>query len=468
MPEREIHPAAGAKRPLGIYLHIPFCKKKCLYCDFLSAPAADEVIGRYVDALCRQIAREAAAYEGFYVRTIFFGGGTPSLLSVFCVEKIMARLKAQFDLAQDAEITMECNPGTLDFSKLKGYKAAGINRLSIGLQSADDAELKALGRIHSYEEFLENYAAARRAGFANINVDLMSALPGQTVQGWLNTLCKVAELLPEHISAYSLIIEEGTPFYERYGEDVPECGEASCENTAPERDGFCAEDESGDENGAGEKTVGGKKAALPAFLPLPDEEEERLMYEQTQKVLRRYGYHRYEISNYAKPGRECLHNVGYWDRTDYLGLGLGAASMVDNVRWKITDDLEEYLLIFGADLPEENCEAARLRSATGSADNARKRIDGKCDGKTQRQILSKAEQMEEFMFLGLRLTAGISAAEFRRQFGVGIREIYGTVLGKLERDGLLVFYEDGKKMKLTQKGVDVSNYVLAQFLLDQE
>lgn len=170
------------------------------------------------------------------------------------------------------------------------------------------------------------------------------------------------------------------------------------------------------------------------------------MYEQTESFLRQYGYHRYEISNYAKPGMECLHNVGYWDRTDYLGLGLGAASMVDNVRWKITDDLEEYLRIFGA---------ARSGSSVQN-------------GKTQRQVLSKAEQMEEFMFLGLRLTAGISVAEFRRQFGVGIREIYGTVLEKLVRDGLLIFYEDGKKMKLTQKGVDVSNYVLAQFLLDQE
>lgn len=453
MSEHEIHPAAGAKRPLGIYLHIPFCKRKCLYCDFLSAPATDEVINRYVDALCAQIAREADSYEGLFVRSVFLGGGTPSLLSVFQMEKIMEQLSARFGLAQNAEITMECNPGTLDFQKLKGYKNAGINRLSIGLQSACDAELKALGRIHSYEDFLQNYGAARRAGFTNINVDLMSALPGQTVEGWMETLHKVVGLAPEHISAYSLIIEEGTPFYERYGEE-----QYGAERLRKAHE----QGKQGEHNSPAEPAH--------AFLPLPSEEEERLMYERTEAVLRQYGYHRYEISNYAKPGKECLHNIGYWDRTDYVGFGLGAASKVGDMRWKITDDLEEYLQIFDA----ENSKNAMVEPDGGQrellpyADRMRRAAceEGEPDdGKRERQILSVPEQMEEFMFLGLRLAAGISTAEFRRQFGIGIREVYGRILERLERDGLLIFYEDGKKIKLTPKGVDVSNYVLAQFLL---
>lgn len=428
MPELEIHPAAGEKRSLGIYLHIPFCKRKCLYCDFLSAPAPERMIARYVDALCVQLAAEAAAYEGFYVRTVFWGGGTPSLLSASQVETVMAQIRGHYGLLREAEITMECNPGTLDMQKLKGYRKAGINRLSLGLQSACDAELKALGRIHSYGDFLKNYEAARQAGFANINVDLMSALPGQSAEGWLDTLCKVAELSPEHISAYSLIIEKGTPFYERYGDG---------------------------ESGEG----------MPDLLPLPAEEEERRMYEETEKTLRRYGYHRYEISNYAKPGKECLHNIGYWERTDYAGFGLGAASLAGNARWKMTDDLEEYLRIFDAGCCRTAGTGAGREAADGEAARDVRKTD---DGKREKQTLSVTERMEEFMFLGLRLTAGVSAAEFRRQFGVGIREVYGSILDGLERDGLLVFYEDGKKMKLTPKGVDVSNYVLAQFLLDEE
>lgn len=452
--EHEIHPAAGERRPLGIYLHIPFCKRKCLYCDFLSAWAPQEVIERYVDALCYQLAQEAPAYQGHFVRTVFFGGGTPSLLSELSVEKIMAQIRKYYVLAEGAEITLEANPGTLEPLKLEGYRRAGIDRLSMGLQSASDAELKALGRIHSFGDFLQNYEAARRAGFDNINVDLMSALPGQTPKGWRETLQRVASLAPEHISAYSLIIEEGTPFYERYGE----------KDAGSEREDGCAVGKSA-----------GKDAPAPGFLPLPSEEEERLMYEETQEILRWYGYHRYEISNYAKPGKECLHNIGYWDRTDYAGFGLGAASLVDNVRWRITDDLEEYLRIFGREggrqafVTDADDRKKQRAFVTDVDDRHRTACGGRQadDGKRERQALSKAEQMEEFLFLGLRLTAGISLPEFRRQFGAGLREIYGKVLERLEHDELIVFYEDGKKMKLTPKGVDVSNYVLAQFLLDE-
>lgn len=392
--DRDFESAAG-KRPLGIYVHIPFCKKKCLYCDFLSAPATEDVIAAYVEALCARIGQEKEAYREYLVRSVFFGGGTPSLLPPAQVEKIMTALTGSFQLARDAEITLEANPGTLEAEKLSGYRSLGINRLSIGLQSASDAELLALGRIHTWAEFLQNYDAAKKAGFSNINVDLMSALPGQTLAGWLDTLRRVAALMPEHISAYSLIIEEGTPFYERYGAGT----------------------------------------TLPGFLPLPSEEEERRMYEETESFLRQQGYHRYEISNYARRGCECVHNTGYWQRTDYVGFGTGAASLVNNVRWKNTENLQKYMDI---------------------SEPVRQEL----------QSLSRTEQMEEFMFLGLRLTAGIAVSDFRRQFQTGIEEIYGTVLKRLEQDGLLLFYEDGKRLRLTPRGVDVSNYVLAQFLLD--
>lgn len=423
MPDQKDNPAAGGKRPLGLYLHIPFCRQKCRYCDFLSAPSSDAQIERYVAALGEQLCRESPDYEGFYVRTVFFGGGTPSLLTPGQMDRLMTRIREHYEVSEDVEVTVESNPGTLDAEKLAGYRAAGVNRLSIGLQSADDRELRLLGRIHDFGMFEENFRAARNAGFTNLNVDLMSALPGQTPEGWLDTLKKAAEFSPEHISAYSLIIEEGTPFWNIYGEE----GKVRSDRIF----GACA----GSATGIGEE--GG-------WPPLPSEEEERLMYEQTAAFLKKQGYHRYEISNYAKPGRECLHNTGYWDRTDYAGFGLGASSLVDNVRWKITSGLEAYLHFF------EN----------GAA--------GGEPWKEERQVLTRTEQMEEFLFLGLRLTAGISLASFRKQFGKGLREVYGAVLHKLEDQGFLRFYEDGKKLKLTERGVDVSNYVLAQFLLEEE
>lgn len=394
--------AAGGKLPLGLYFHIPFCRQKCLYCDFLSGPGTPEMITAYVAALQEQLSREAPAYAGYEVSTVFFGGGTPSLLAPEQIQALLELTRRHFWLAEDAEITMESNPGTLCTAKLEGYRRAGVNRLSMGLQSANDAELEALGRIHRYSDFLENFYGARQAGFANINVDLMSALPGQTLPGWLDTLQKTAELGPEHISAYSLIIEEGTPFYERYGRE--------------NRDS--------------------------RFLPLPAEEEERLMYEQTQRLLASYGYHRYEISNYAQKGKECRHNRGYWKRTDYLGLGLGASSLVSNVRWKNTEDLQEYLALYGKDKKGPDCHR-------------------------EIQFLTRSEQMEEFMFLGLRLTEGISLAAFNEQFGESLWEVYRPALEKLCGEGLLVFYDEDRWLKLTGRGVDVSNYALAEFLLDQ-
>lgn len=384
-------------RDLSIYIHIPFCVRKCLYCDFLSfaLPETTESIESYVNLLEQEILSEAEKYREHHVISVFFGGGTPSLLPPGAVTRIMEALRRCYHMTPDAEVTIEANPGTVTRDKLQEYITAGINRLSIGLQSADDKELARIGRIHDYQTFRETYVLAREAGFQNINIDLMSALPGQSVDSYRETLRRVAHFKPEHISAYSLILEEGTPLYERQGE-------------------YC----------------------------FPTEEEDRGMYLLTESYLSSCGYHRYEISNYALEGYECRHNKVYWQRGDYAGFGLGAASMVQNVRWSNPAEIDKY--------EEKVCELA---------------LHPRCAERTsKRQILTKQEQMEEFMFLGLRMMCGVSRQEFCRQFGRKMEEVYGDVLEKMCRQGLLVCGEG--HIKLTERGIDVSNYVMAEFLLD--
>nr|WP_330423200.1 radical SAM family heme chaperone HemW [Blautia sp. OF03-15BH] len=381
-------------KELELYLHIPFCVKKCNYCDFLSAPAGEETRAAYVDTLLEEI-RGFDEPEDYEVVTVFFGGGTPSILPGQAILRIMEALREKFSFRKGAEITLEANPGTVDKEKLSFYKKAGINRLSFGLQSADAEELKKLGRIHTWEKFLESFQLAREAGFSNINVDLMSALPGQTKESWEKTLRQVLALQPEHISAYSLIIEEGTPFYQLYEKDV-------------------------------ERRDAGEEPEL-----IPSEEEERAMYEATGRILKEQGYLHYEISNYAKPGRECCHNLGYWQRRDYLGFGLGASTLLNPVRYKNTEDLEAYL---GGDF-----------------------------SKKEFFVLTKDNQIEETMFLGLRVLEGVSKEQFREQFSCELRVVYRKELEKLEKEGLLE--EEGDFVRLTSRGIDLSNPVLAEFLL---
>lgn len=371
---------------LSLYLHIPFCVKKCHYCDFLSAPCKDETRQEYVEALCTEIVQRAKLYKEKKVDTIFFGGGTPSLLSAEQMGKIMKTVRQEFQVLPEAEISMEVNPGTVSLEKLKAYKECGINRLSIGLQSANNEELKVLGRIHTWEVFENTWRQVRELGFSNVNIDLMSALPDQTLDSYENTLRKVLALKPEHISAYSLIIEEGTKFYEWFGDDSSQ---------------------------------------------LPDEVADRQMYELTRTLLEEYGYHRYEISNYALKGYECKHNVGYWKRKEYLGLGLGAASLLSNVRSNNVSDLEEYL--------ELNWIA-------------------------EQEELSIKDQMEEFMFLGLRMMEGVSAQEFEQQFGTSLQEVYGMQIEKLEKQGLLQYHQETARYALTLQGIDVSNQVFVEFI----
>jgi len=373
--------------PLELYVHIPFCVRKCQYCDFLSGPSDEETKDRYIEALLKEI-RAAEHTENYEIVSVFIGGGTPSALKAEAIASIMRTLQEQFFFCEDAEVTIEANPGTVDLEKLTIYRNVGINRLSLGLQSTDAEELKLLGRIHSYEEFLKSYEWAREAGFSNINIDLMFAIPGQTGEAWRQHLYQVAELNPEHISAYSLIIEEGTPFAEQN-------------------------------------------------LDLPDEDTEYQMYEDTAEILERYGYRQYEISNYAKQGYMCRHNAGYWQRREYLGFGLGTSSLYGGMRFSNTHQMQEYL------------------KESRNPDQIRKDVT----------VLSRNEQIEEFMFLGLRMTEGISEKKFEENFDVRLMDIYGDILQKYEETGFMEHIET--KWRLTRKGIHVSNHILADFLLDE-
>ena len=381
------------KEELSLYIHIPFCVRKCGYCDFLSAPADEKARDRYVQALLMEIER----YQGTEtadrkIKTLYIGGGTPSILSVDQLDCIMQKIKYTFNFCDDIEASMEMNPGTASKEKCRALYQMGINRLSIGLQSTNDMELKTLGRIHSYEDFINTYTWCREAGFQNINVDLMAALPYQIVESYTTGLRKI-------------ILEEGTPFYQKYN--------SGC-------------------------------------YPLPDEEQERLMYRETEQILAQAGYERYEISNYAKKGYACRHNLVYWQGGDYLGLGLGSSSYMDGVRFHNTTDFNTYVN-----------QGAYVED---------------------REELSVQAKMEEFMFLGLRVMAGVSGTEFEKRFGKTMEDVYGDVLRKHEEEGLLQIErkEDRKeavaaepakgktnieKVMLTTNGVDVSNYVFADFLL---
>lgn len=406
-------------RELGLYIHIPFCVKKCDYCDFLSAPASNEVQEEYFEALLTEIGSYRGRMQDYIIPTVFFGGGTPSSVKAEYIIKVMEQIREVFNVDEKRlEATIEVNPGTISREKLLAYQKAGINRLSFGLQSVDDKELKLLGRIHSYEQFKENYLLARDLGFQNINIDLMSALPGQTLASWENTLFTVAALNPEHISAYSLIVEEGTEFFERYGE--------------------------------------GKIG----YQDLPDEDTDRLMYHRTKEILKTHGYHRYEISNYAKIGYECAHNSSYWIGTEYLGLGLGASSLLDGARIKKMHDIVQYI---------QSCKAYKkgtiMRNMRNDVSISHEAPDADLIGIVQSyDKLSLNQRMEEFMFLGLRMCYGISKNAFYYKFYRHLEDTYGGVIHELENKKLLV--SNGDNIRLTEFGADVSNHVFAAFLLD--
>ena len=332
----------------------------------------------------------------------------------------MQTLRYNAIIDNNAEITIECNPGTVDKYKLDCYKKAGINRISFGLQSANDNELREIGRIHDYGRFEESYKLAREAGFDNINVDIMSALPGQTPDSYRQTVTKVLALKPEHISAYSLILEEETPLYYRV-----------------------------------------EQAKEEGINILPDEDTERAMYYETKTMLMEAGYGRYEISNYCREGFECRHNAGYWKRTEYLGFGLGAASLYKNTRYSNISELNQYISVMLGNQNEKDGsfwgEDVYEDSVWDIQEDALSIIQGKI------QHLSNKDMMEEFMFLGLRMTKGISTLTFENNFGRKFESVYGEVTDKLIKQGLLLREKD--MIKLTGRGIDVSNYAMSEFLL---
>ena len=357
---------------ISLYIHIPFCKSKCKYCDFLSFPKS-EYTNAYKDALLKEI----NAFDcSDTVKSIFIGGGTPSFIDSSIIAEIMQSL-GKFNISKNAEITIEANPGTLTENKLKTYKQNGINRISMGLQAWQNSLLKTLGRIHTREEFIENYYLTSKY-FDNINTDLMFSLPDQTFEMWLETLENVTALKPKHISAYSLIIEEGTPFFNM-------------------------------------------------DLNLPDEDTDRKMYHSAIKYLADKGYRQYEISNFAIPGYESVHNTVYWQRGNYKGFGLGSASLIDNVRYKNTENINSY--IKGTTITEE-------------------------------EILSKEDAMAEFMFLGLRMTKGISISEFSKEFGIDPLDKYKSVINKYSN--YIIINKD--RLYLTSEGLDISNIIFADML----
>lgn len=365
----------------SLYVHIPFCARKCLYCDFNSYANRD-LEDEYISSLIKEI----NLIKETKFETIFIGGGTPSILSI----KNLKLLLESLEKFSPSEFSIECNPGTITECNLSLMKERGVNRLSIGLQSTNDRILKSLGRIHTYDEFLKGYNKAREMGFNNINIDLMFAVPNQSFDDFKISLEKVADLNPEHISSYSLIVEEGTPFY-----DMREKG----------------------------------------LLKTVNEETERDMYDLLIDYLGSKGYNWYEISNFSKEGYECMHNKVYWQCSEYLGVGAGAHSYYNGKRFNNESSIKGYIdkinMMHGSQI--ENIEA-----------------------------IDETSSMEEFMFLGLRLINGISKKDFEKRFNKTLESIYGKQISYLKNIGLLTENEDN--LRLTRKGVSLSNSVFVEFI----
>lgn len=374
---------------ISLYIHIPFCAQKCLYCDFPSFARKDHLRKAYIEALNKEIISLREKHNNLEINTIFIGGGTPSVLESDELECLLKEV-AKLNMAKDIEYSMECNPGNLTEEKLEVMKKYGVNRISMGLQAKQDNLLKGLGRIHNYKTFKENFLLAKKVGFNNINVDLMFGLPNQRLNEWEETLREIISLEPAHISAYSLIIEEGTAFYNLYENDK---------------------------------------------LKLPTEEEERKMYHLAKKILEENGFNQYEISNYAKEGKECRHNLAYWNMDNWIGVGSAAASYINGKRIKNISSVEEY-----------------INSINEKGEAVEEIINN-----------SKNDNMEEFMFMGLRKINGIDENEFKKRFSMNINDVYGEILNKYIDEGLLI--RESGRIFLSEKGIEISNIIMADFLL---
>ncbi|MFU0825376.1 radical SAM family heme chaperone HemW [Clostridium sp.] len=371
-------------KDIALYIHIPFCKQKCLYCDFPSFCGKETQMISYAEALSKELDSVDKR-----IKTIFVGGGTPTYLSLEAWN-IVKRSIDKLNKTSDLEFTVEGNPGTFSEEKLKLFKSMGVNRLSIGLQAWQDSHLKSIGRIHSKDEFINSFSMARKLGFKNINVDLMFGLPNQSLDEWKETLDEVTRLEPEHLSCYSLIVEEGTPFYKSYEENK---------------------------------------------LNLPEEELEREMYHYTLKFLKSKGYNQYEISNFSKKNRECKHNLVYWSLDEYLGCGSSAHSYIDGYRFRNEDNIEKYI----------------------------QDINNRGTAVVEKNKNSLQDNMEEFMFMGLRKIDGISMKDFQERFNTSIFNVYKDVIEKYKNKGMII--EKGDRIFLSPRGIEISNFIMSDFIL---
>jgi oxygen-independent coproporphyrinogen-3 oxidase len=439
---------------IGIYIHIPFCKSKCNYCDFNSYSGREYLAGPYFDALFSEMKLRSDEIGERLIKTVFIGGGTPSLVAPKHISAVLELCSKLFKLDSEAEISMESNPGTLTYDSLKDYRAAGVNRLSIGLQAWQDRMLKELGRIHDRRQFVDNFEAAVKAGFRNINVDLIFGLPGHTMEEWVETLEEVTALRVfadcgldtgvdsgldvnsgaglTHLSCYSLKIEEGTNFGDRYE----------------------------------------KGTLKPA-----DDELDRKMYRYAIEYLARMGFRQYEISNFALPGFECRHNLVYWKALEYAGFGAGAHSYLHNNRFGNVSDIEQYINAVNQRAAGLHTDLSRI-----SEQNLQNKeffdFSPVYSLHEDIQHISTYESMSEFMILGLRLTDGVSAAEFNGRYGENLQAVYGDKLEKLVKEGLLVREWNGNRevcsesgnmidsscYKLTSLGLDLANQVFIEFI----
>lgn len=374
---------------LGLYIHIPFCIKKCKYCDFNSFKLNIDEKKKYISALEQEMKLYKDEVKDKEIDSIFIGGGTPTVLNGDEIKTLFKKINENFKIKEDAEITMECNPGTIDEKKLLAMKESGVNRLSIGLQAVQNHHLKYIGRIHTYEEFEKNYIEAKNIGFNNINIDLMYALPNQTVEDWKETLEKIVKLNPEHISAYSLILEENTELFDMFNRKE---------------------------------------------FRLLDEDTDIEMYEYTINYLKLHGYNQYEISNYAKTGYECNHNILYWKCENYIGIGTSSAGYLNNIRYNNICEIDKY-------------EEAVL--------NNKKPIEFE-------EFTSEKDEIEEKIFLGLRMNEGIKFIDFEEKYNLNFEDKYKEQIEKLTKMNLIEV--DNQGMRLTQKGREISNSVFVEFM----
>ena len=386
------------EKELGIYIHIPFCKQKCYYCDFVSFSNKEEYIEKYVETLEREI--DSYDLSNYNITTIYIGGGTPSRIPSEKIQEILEKIKQKISKNQtrweDIEITIELNPGTVDEEKIKKYKEIGINRLSIGLQSTNNKLLKEIGRIHTFEDFKDTYNTVKKVGFENINVDLMIGLPNQTISDVKESLNEIIKLNPTHVSVYSLIVEENTKM---------------------------------------EKLINNKE------LQLPDEELERQMYWYVKNTLELNGYNHYEISNFAKKGKESKHNLNCWEQKEYIGLGLAAYSYLNGVRYGNTSNIEEYINVQDF-FNRSELEESGIRI-----------VD---------EVQSLEDKRKEYMLLGLRKIDGVSIQKFKEKFVENPIFLFRKELEKLVNEKLITI--DGDCIRLTNKGLDLANIVWEEFV----